>query len=251
MAKYVRRRLYSRRKGTRSSRRRSYRRGGILKKLARSVRKVRRLVNIKVQRLNLHANYEFTVSEGAALFNAVPLCNYASQNLLFGTAADDLTNNSVRHISTSIDCLVEANTEPDNINFTVFIVSLKDEAASLLDLSNGYITGLTNGLHYVKNDGLVMVNPKYFHIHKAKRFTTGNFTAALTSGAAVGAKGLCRFFWKQRIMKTVKNPAGNWRDLVSPRDPSQNYYMIFFNNNSALDLENPQVQMNVVSTFRG
>lgn len=247
MAKYVRKRMYKRSRGSKTTRRRFARRSSGIKKLARAVRKLQRDVNVKVQRLNLGNTLDFTLSQDVTYVN---LTNYSYQNRIFGTDADDLLNDSVRHVSTGVDCLFKANTEKDNINFTCFLVSCTDECSNMINFTNSSIS-LTSGLHYYWLGGLAMVNKKYFKVHKVKRFTTGNFGSPLTQSAAVGPVGQKRWYFKFRPNMVVKNKAGNWKDLACPLDPSQNYYLLMFNDNSVLDLENPSCIINFVSTFRG
>lgn len=249
MAKYVRRlRMYSRRRGFKAARRRFARRGSSIKKLARAVRKIQRDVRVKAQRLNLGYLADFTL--GSNNYEAINLTAYAAYDPIFGTEADDLQNNSCRHVSTGVDVLVDVNNEYDNVNYTCFVVSLRDEASTLINYSTSALS-LTNGTHYTIRSGLTMLNKKYFNIHKIKRFTTGNYGLNPSTGAsAAGPVGLKRWYFKIRPNMIVKNPAGNWKSLGCPRDPSQNYYLLFFNDNSILDAQNPRVQANIVSTMR-
>lgn len=239
--------MYSRRRRATATRRRFARRGGAIKKLVRAVAKIRRDVSVKCQRLNLAFNTGPTNFAGDAI--AYNLCNYSGQNLVFGTDADDVTNDSCRHVSTGLDVLIRANSEKDNLNLTVFLVSLRDSATPWFNPSNGQIV-LTPNLHYRILNGLTMVNKKMFKIHRMKRISLGNNGQTLNLSSAAGVTAQKRFYWKFRPNQVVKNNSGNWRDLVCPPDPSQNYFLIIFNDNSQLDLENPDVQFMTVSTFR-
>lgn len=246
--KYGKRRSYKRRRGSKGLRRMARGRVGKITKLARTVRRLQRRVNTGGEIVNLGQVIDNVVTADYAEFN---ITGYSAQNLIFGSGADDVEQNSVRHISTGLDILVDANTEDDNIVYTAFLVSLKDEAAPAMNFSTGFLT-LTSGVHYQFLDGQVLLNKKYFKIHKYKRLITGNYgTAFGTASAATGpTRNQHRFYWKQIIGTRPRNPVGNWNTLACPRDPSQNYFFLLFNNNSGLDLENPRWSLNIVSTFK-
>lgn len=188
------------------------------------------------------------------------------QNLqrIFGTTADDDTDNKIVRRSFGIDMYVTAespNNEEETIHYTAFMVSLRDEANDL-SLWNP-LTGTLNlvqGTHYYDNAGLtagamVLLNKKYFKIHKTKRFTLTNNGTALVNPSAQTQYGTdCRWYWKmntgnQVIQNSGGVPGGNWKDMRAIPDPSKNYYILIFNDNSLVDLEYPELQYTTVQTF--
>lgn len=223
-------------------------RTGKITKLARSVRRLYRRVATSGQTLNTSSIWQQTLTSD---YNAYNLTSYSNQALIFGTAADDTNDNSIRHVSFGMDVLIDANTEDDNIRYSVFLVSLKDEAAQAVNFSTGAIT-LSSNIHYQFVNGQTLLNKKYFKIHKYKRLITGNYGTALglPSSSSGPSRNEHRFYWKLKLGTKPKNPVGNWNAMPCPRDPSQNYFLIVFNDNSPLDLENPLISMNCIHTFR-
>jgi len=178
----------------------------------------------------------------------LPLCNFSAQTLIFGSAADDTTTNQCKYLSSGIDMIVDAAAETDTVNFTMFVVSLKDQATQAFNPTTGLLT-LTAGVHYSSLEGMAMVNKTYFNVHKVKRFATGNHGAAsYVSSALDDSKLRMRTYFKIKPNMTVKNPTGDWKALVCPRDPSQNWYILFFNNDT--DADAPTLTMNQVSTYK-
>ncbi|MEO5351329.1 MAG: hypothetical protein H7836_17055, partial [Magnetococcus sp. YQC-3] len=53
-------------------------------------------------------------------------------------------------------------------------------------------------------------------------------------------------YWKLKPRRTIKNPAGNFHTLSASPDPETQYYLLVVNNNSTVDLESPQLRLNVI-----
>lgn len=220
---------------------------GKFARLARSVQRLQRKQRRVLQTLNFRYNGGGTLS---SQFNQWNLTNFSALTPVFGTAADDLTANAVRHVGVGVDCILDSNTEVDTINYTVYVVSLKDDAAGILDYSGGTLS-LSQDVHYTFNAGMALLNRKFFKVHKTWRWTSGNLGAPKTQSSANGAQvWYRRKFFRLKIGTQVRNPAGNWNALACPRDPSQNYFLLMFNDNSALDLENPAFTFHAVHTMK-
>lgn len=201
-------------------------------------------------------NYQQTFSTGVTADATIfKLSNISSWSAIFGTGADDGTANSMVHKSMGIDMyLTLENTvnEPDTTEFTIFLVSLKDEFNTNSNNFN-QLTGdivLSAGFHYAVNGGLVMLNKKVFNIHAVKRRVLTNHGQALSASSAQTQGGTdMRLYLKYSPRKKIVAPYGNWKDIACPGDPSKNYFLICFNDNSALDLQNPRMKINVVHTI--
>jgi len=218
--------------------------------LAKSVRSLQR----QVRGATPIMNYSQIVNTGAtADFLQIKLSNYANWSRVFGTDANDDTGNTMRHLAMGIDTYITLeNTlnEPDTTQFTCFLVSLKDEIGGNMSQATGDLT-LVSNLHYTIRGGLVMLNKKCFNIHKVKRFVLSNHGASLAVSSAQTQYGVDRrFYWKIKPHKLIKHPYGDWKTSPCATDLSDNFYMLIFNDNSALDLQNPNVQINVVHTVQ-
>jgi len=52
------------------------------------------------------------------------------------------------------------------------------------------------------------------------------------------------------VNKYLISPAGDWKAMVSPGDPSKAYFLLIFCNNSSVDLENPLANVDLLATVK-
>lgn len=151
------------------------------------------------------------------------------------------------------------NNEEEMTSYTVFLVSLTKEGRTLCPSSSTSTTipSLSEGEHYHGQSttignigtGLVMLNKKYFRIHRVKRFVLGNFGSPLDQSGAQSQFGNdMRFYWKVAPRKMISPPNGNAIDNTH-LDPVDQYYVLIFSSNSNADLENPQCYINAINTI--
>lgn len=220
--------------------------------LAKSVRTIQRKMRSQHQYLNYFqgGNQENCNSP----LKVINLCEYSAMGAIFGADGDDDNNQKIVHQSFGIDMYLSLenliNNEEDTVTFTIFLVSLKDNIGTAFNPSSGALT-LTNGAHYVIQNGLTMLNKKIFNIHKVKRRVLTNHGTALSQPSAQTQYGTdCRFYMKHSPRTTITNPVGDWKALSSALDPSKQYYLMIFNDNSALDLESPCVSYAITHTMK-
>lgn len=218
--------------------------------LAKAVTKLQRQVRGATPILN----YSQIVNTGVTSdYLQVKLSNYSNWSRIFGTDVNDDTGNTMKHLAIGIDTYITLeNTlnEPDTTQFTCFLVSLKDEIGGNMNQANGDLS-LVSNLHYTIRGGLVMLNKKVFNIHKVKRFVLSNHGASLAVSSAQTQYGVDRrFYWKIKPRKMIKHPYGDWKTSPCATDLSDNYYMLIFNDNSSIDLQNPSCQINIVHTVQ-
>lgn len=224
-------------------------------KLNNQVRTIRRTLRKKAE--NVQYQYGATISDMVSDYCQVGLTQYASWTPIFGTSAVDGTDPKAYYKSLNIDCRlsIENFTNPselDTLDYTVFLVSIRDEASNVWNATNGTLT-LVAGRDY-SNGGIggvmIRLNPKMFKIHRMKRLTTSNFGAALQYSSAANFKPIYKWSWKVRPRHSIVNPIGDWNALTINRDPSKNYYVLCFNNNSSVDGTFPQLMVGSVSTIQ-
>lgn len=182
------------------------------------------------------------------------LDQYPSMTPVFGTAADDMECNRVLDKSDVMDITVTlespVNNEEETINFTAYIVQLKDAIGGNY---TGGALALTNSIHYVSAPnpgGHALLNLKYFKILKSKKFTLTNYGTALGASAAQSQYGTSRrWTWKLNQKRLIQNPTGNF-GAQAPVDPSQARFLIVFTDNSIVDAESPTIYVNHVKSLR-
>jgi len=177
------------------------------------------------------------------------LSNYSAWTPIFGAAGDDDDANKMIHKSFGVDMLFTLGNEMDQINYTVFLVSLKDSCRGAMFNNSSGALSLSSGTDYYFTNGLALLNKKSFNIHAMKRFSLGNNGVNQGDSTAQTQYGSDRrIYLKARCNKKVENPAGNWKDLNCSSDPSDNYYILVFNDNAIADAQYQRVRMNIIHT---
>jgi len=220
--------------------------------LAKSIKALQQKVN--KQGIDLYYKNpiaDVNIASDCLSFN---VCDYFSYVPTFGSSADDDVYNRIKHLSSKMDIYINMYNEYNNTQFTAFLVSLKDEIGSSFNPTTGGLS-LTADQHYTKvstYSGLIHLNPRYFKVHRVKRFIVGNngTSAGTATAERQSGKSDIRWSWNIRPNRTIVNPVGNWKALRSTLDPSKNYFVLLFNDNSLLDSEFPQLTMNVLTKMR-
>lgn len=215
---------------------------------------VAKLTRVAMNRINYTKDDRIDCYTAAGLdsYDARPLLKFDQWTRVFGTDADDEVNKQA--IIRSLKCNWRFNTnEPDNRTFSLFVVSLKDEASQLLTnsgVNDGTLAPLTSGTHYIAGQDRTLLNLKFFNVHYHRRWTAGVYPMAKAATGAAGAvqnipnvgidsQRLGTFnlnFGKKGML--IKNPNGDWKAGVYPKDPSKNYFlMIFWTGDSIIDGE--------------
>lgn len=251
--------------------------GSNMAKLVKSVNQIKRRVSGAEKTLYYRFKVNSTAPSGTNYsselrtpYNMYHLCNYntmvvGSGNAIFGSSATalDIKADRCRHEAITMDLYVSLenmlgtnSSEWNTVNFTCFLVSLKDAIGSKFNASTGAVT-LTGGDDYTTvgtvasvDGGYAYINPKIFKVHKSKRFTLSNFNQSPQTLGLTNPPLAKQWQWKIYPNQTVVNSVGSWTDLACAPDPSKNYYVIIFNNNSGIDAENPTCLINCVSRIK-
>jgi len=156
---------------------------------------------------------------------------------IFGSNAADVANTDKCYINSyKFDCRLTQENEPDRIFYSAFIVSLKDQGADVntFDPASGLLV-MSDGIHYqtLSTGGRVLMNQKFFNIHSYKRFTMGGRPGDQSTPETRDLS-----FTIVPKQKLLVNPRGNVfgaSGLTFPKDPSQNYWFLLFNDDSFAD----------------
>lgn len=223
---------------------------GTLGKLIKKVNKIGKLAKAGVQTI-------FTQSDVAsglvAPYSVLNLSQYSAFAPIFGSDPTDYQKvNKWLHKSQTIDMSLNASNEMANIELSMYIVTLKDEANKIYNKTTGALT-LVAGQDYVMSGAnfiQTILNPKVFNVKWKKHLLIGNNNTALINSSGVGPRMYKRFHKKFMVNSHIKNLYGNVFDLTCSQDPSKQRFLIIFNDNSALDLEHPVIVFNMVNELQ-
>lgn len=209
-------------------------------KLATKIRRIARRMPLR-QRIRLQLSNTSNLSSD---YLYIPMFRFAGYSPVFGTSTTYTEKQAWFIKSLRTMCYFDSANEEETIGITAYIVSLKDQASDLFSQTSGNLASMIPGTHYLKGPtGQTFLNTDYFKIHKFKRFTLGNHGTDLSAPSAQTQYGT-DMTWNPVIFPkmTVKNPGGPLGALTCPKDPSQNYYLLVFNDNAVADLENPVIR---------
>lgn len=219
----------------------------LTKKVATLQRTVKKLNKVSYDRVQMIMQGEADVSIVQPYYQWHLQRQMNNWTAVFGSTNTDIAECNKAYINSyKVDARIVQSNEPDRIFYSMFIVSLKDQGAdsTTFDPLTGQLT-LADSTHYqtLGSNGRVLLNPKFFNIHAYKRFTMGGTSA--TSQGVLETKDIS-FTIKPR-QRLVENPRGNvFRNasFAFPKDPSQNYYVLLFNDDSGADLQTNKIYVN-------
>jgi hypothetical protein len=175
-----------------------------------------------------------------------PYYQYHVNNLMqswqpiFGYDSGDFSQVNKCYVNSyKIDARLSQGSEADLIWYTAYVVSLKDDGAdsTTFDPATGALT-LSNGTHFqtMGAQGKVFLNPRFFNIHHYKRFSMGGRAGDQSNPVQRDLS-----FTIVPKQKLITNPKGNIfgtpGGMQFPKDPSKNYYLLLFNDDSGSDLQ--------------
>lgn len=185
-----------------------------------------------------------------------PLTQISTWSDVFGTGTNDNHANKAFLQKLNVRCRIDLNNEEESIGFSVFAVSLKDaigafSGAPVYNTGSGVLT-LANGIHYYRQaNGYTLLNPKCFNIHYAKTFTLTNNGTSLSAPSGQTQFGTDRYMRMTiPVNKYLISPAGDWKAMICPGDPSKAYFLLIFCDNSSVDLENPVADVDLLATVK-
>jgi len=158
------------------------------------------------------------------------------------------------------DMRINPANEPQNIVYSVFIVSLNPQNSDQLVANmNVNLATLTEGTHYTDvasttppvHGGQVILNPNFFKIHKQYKFAKGQNLAGLggyqqKSNADSQWRKQCTLYPKVGI----RNGRGDF-DLTQNtfRNEAQLYVLLFSSNHTG-DMQSPTFTCNTLVTLK-
>lgn len=176
-----------------------------------------------------------------------PLDAWPTFTRTMGTQADDCEGDRVFVKYDLLDIKWNIGNEKESINHTIYVVTLKSAIGPALDYSTGALT-LANGTHFWQVGGRVYLNLTYFTIKKKKAFWSTNTTVALDANnpttlalSGVGPKER-RWRWMLKRNYMHMTEGANFQNQI-PRNPAHMAYVLWFTNDSSVDLEGTNASM--------
>lgn len=225
------------------------------------VQKVNRLAAAqRGTRNRIYYNQQETLSlatlTGAQPSTIIPLTNFSYWTRTFGTDADDEASKRAIIQKSSVQYVVSANGELDQIGVSIFLVQLKKNAARMLDGNGTLQATFTSGQHYTGVGSRVLLNPEYFKIWGVRRAVLGD-VAATRGGGTSGNPTINNFPMKENFTgrfnvkynggkgMTIVNPYGDWK-ASNPTTTTNNFYLLCFCDDSTTDTKEANIQYNAV-----
>lgn len=219
--------------------RRAPKKTSVVKTVATLSRQVKKLNKVSYDKVN------FRIAEDAEVALTLPYYQFHINRLtnswtpVFGYDTADIDEvNKVYVNSYKMDMRVSQASEADLIYYTAFVVSLKDQGAdaTTFDPATGNLT-LASGPHYTTlgGNGKVLLNPAFFNIHSYKRFYMGGRSGDQSAPALRDLS--FTIVPKQKLITNLRGNVFGVGGLSFPKDPSQNYYILLFNDDSGGDLQ--------------
>lgn len=228
----------------------------LTKKVATLTKQVSKLNKVAYDKLPMAYSYE-NVTLGTLVASGAPaqfqlVAPFVSVPV-WGSDTGDFNGANKAYLNkVTVKLAIRQNTEPDLINYTVYLVSLKDEMNDPAHFNSftGALT-LTNGVHYTQwgsqRAQQTMLSTRAFNIHKTVRTYTGNYGVGNTTPPL---RNIDMSFIPKK--KLYENPLGNIfgnSQYATPKDPSQCYYILIFNDNATGDGQSPHADVAMLADW--
>lgn len=205
--------------------------------IRRALRPHKRVIRLVNSRIKAGLNSVLSYYNLSLINTATPV---------FHTQPEDVAPRIAKHVKMNLDCLVETGTENEGVAITCYVVSAKNNTPDdFFDGASGGLVWGSAGTSYQTVEGQAFINPEYFNIHLRKTI----FFPPHPPGYTAESKLSRRFTFSFRPNKIIRNNTGSFEDLICPQKPSDNYWLVFFNNNSSADLEFPYATFNCLNTY--
>ena len=183
----------------------------------------------------------------SANYYTIPLVNPTSWQSVFGEGENVVESKKLNITKVNIDWLLSPSKEGAQIDYTIFLVSCRNHK------TYNNTTGLTafqnnpNGIQHYTDAPITFMNPKSFKIWKTWRVQTSGITTRVDGAVqpttnVVNTNHYARRYFKMPFKRYLKNNESQqtWSQITQSDLPiSCSLALVAFNNNSAVDLENP------------
>lgn len=178
---------------------------------------------------------------------AQPLVSPTNWQSVFGESENVVESKKINITKVNIDWLLSPGRESAQIDYTVFLISPRNHKVF------NETTGLTafqnnpNGQQDYTSAPIAFVNPKRFKIWKVWRCQTSGITTRVDGNLTpttnvVNTNHYARRYFKMPFKRYMRNTQSlqSWQQITDSDIPiSCSLGLLFINNNSAVDVENP------------
>lgn len=177
---------------------------------------------------------------------AVGLVRPFSWTSVFGESENVIEAKRLNISKFNLDWLVSPGKESAQIDMTVFLISCRNNKV-FQETTNGTVfQNNPNGQQDYTDVPITYMNPKRFHIHKVWRVQTSGITTRVDGSVqpttnVVNTNHYARRYMKMPWRRYLQNATTqqSWKQLQNNEIPiSASLSLVFYNNNSAVDLEN-------------
>lgn len=184
--------------------------------------------------------WDANISADYALHNLVaPSGGWAN---VFGQSPNVTDCRKLNIVKLNLDFCLNPVREAAEIDYTVFLFTPKNLKVFQ---ETGSMSTLINGIDYTITGGMALMNPKRFNVHRVWRCSTmGQITrvdglANNTVNSTAPLKTVRRYL-RMSFKHQLKSSTGPWNQIPDISTPiSSKLHIVAFNNNSSVDLENP------------
>jgi len=168
----------------------------------------------------------------------------SARTQIFNDPVAALERSWFRVVKFNADYKISPYNEEGHIDITFFIVSLHADNCQKVFYETGSMTSLISEFDYYSQNGKAFLNRGRFKIHHVKRCQTFMSDTDNTPQT----RGFTRGYLNKRCTHKLVSKTGDWAQTIQDSDyPLQHrYFTIAFNNNSNLDGEYPNLQMNTL-----
>ena len=215
-----------------------------LMSLSKSVSSLQKRAERMTTRINYTMSWDNNIS---ANYFAQSLVQPQSWQSVFGESENVVESQRINITSVNIDWLLSPGRESAQIDYTVFLISARNNKVFQETLALTAFQNNPNGQQDYTDQPITFMNPKRFHVHKKWRVQTSGITTKVIASTVgdvnvVNSNKAPRRWIKLPFKRYIQNNANqeSWKQVDDDDIPiSCGLAIVAFNNNSALDIENP------------
>lgn len=210
--------------------------------LSRQVNRLSRRQSNTTEKVAYFKTFNETVS---AQYNTIPLVQPNSGWVASFGASDNVTESRKINIKNIfLDFKAIPNNEDSCVDFTIFLVTPKNNQVMRETGSMGAFSESAKDYKFL--EGIVMMNPKRYNIHKTWRVQTQvqeNYISPTASGTQKVSFRNARRTHYMPFKRTIRNTSGTWQQVINAEIPiSSALTLLVFNNNVTTDGQSPGIR---------
>ena len=242
---YYRKKTYTKRRPRKSRKVITYRKPKVnVYQLSKKVNYLAKRQRATTEKVQYTVSWDQNIS---ANYFAVSLVRPFSWTSVFGESENVIEAKRINISKLNLDWLLSPSKESAEINYTVFLISARNNKVFQETLNLTTFQNNPNGQQDYQDVPITYMNPKRFIIHKTWRVQTSGITTRVDGSIqpttnVVNTNHYARRYMKMPWRRYIQNATTqeSWKQVQASEIPiASSLSLVFFNNNSAVDLENP------------